>query len=122
MKLLEGVVGQHQCARLLGDAQDESVAPPYRTGRWGDHLSVLHGLLEGRHFRRVDTVAEGGIDDHRHIRRGKAAVLLEKGPDGLVELGQAGEGTSFGGDVGTVDDDPSTVGEILIHRGHQSTI
>jgi hypothetical protein len=57
-------------------------------------------------------VAEGGVHHHGHVRAGEAAVLLEEGPDGLVQLGQAGKGASFGGDVGAVDDDAPTVGEI----------
>ena len=115
MELLERVVGQHQRTGFFGDPQDESVAPPDGAGRWGDHLAVLDGLIESAHLGRVDPVPEGGVDHDRDIRGREAPVLLEKGPDGLVELGQAGQGSTFGGDIGPVDDDPPPFGEILFH-------
>ena len=90
MELLKGVVGEDQSTRFFGDTQDESVTPAYGPGRRGDHLAVIHGLLEGADLGRIDAVPEGGVDHDDDIGRGEARVLLEKGPDGLVELGQAG--------------------------------
>lgn len=99
MEFLKRVVGHHQGARLLGDAQDESVPAPNRARRRRDHLAVLESLLECGHLRRVDPVTEGGVDHHRHIGGGEAAILLQKAPDGLVQLGQAGKGATLGSDI-----------------------
>ena len=47
-------------------------------------------------------MAEGGVDDDGELVGG---MLGEEGPDGFVELAQAGERATFGRDVGAVDDD-----------------
>ncbi len=83
---------------------------------------MLDRLVEGGHLRGVDPVAEGGVHHNRHVRGGEAAVLLEKAPDCLVQLGQARKGPALGGDVGPVHDDPPAFGEILFHFVPQSTI
>ena len=99
-----------------------AVAATDRSGRRGDHLAVFQGLLEGRHLRGVDPVAERGVHHDGHIGGGEAPVLLQEGADGLVELGQAGQGTALGGDVGAVDDDTAALRGFLFHRPPQSTI
>jgi hypothetical protein len=42
--------------------------------------------------------------------------------DGLVELGQAGQAATLGGDVGTVDDDAPPFRLLSLHDRYQSTI
>ena len=53
-------------------------------------------------FGRVDAMAERGVDhDGHHVGRVLGQVLAYR----LIELREAGQGTAFGGQIGTVDDD-----------------
>jgi hypothetical protein len=102
VELLERVVGEDGGAHLLGDAEQEGVAPPDGTGRRRHQLVVRHRLLERHSLRLVDAVAEGGVhDDGHHV----VGVLTPVLAHSFVELGQAGHRAALGGDVGAVDDD-----------------
>ena len=61
----------------------------------------------------VDAVSERGVDDDRH---GDVGELRREGKDCVVELGEAGDGATFGRDVGTVDDDQA--GAVDLRVGH----
>ena len=112
MQLLEGVVGEDRGIGLLGHSGDEGVAATDRTRGRGDDLAGEHRLLVGVALGRLDAVLERGVDDDGDLRAG---VLLEEGPHGLVQLGEAREGPALGGDVGPIDDDVITDGA---GRGH----
>ena len=102
VELLERVVREDRCVRLLGDREHERVAASDGTGRRCDEFVVGDALLELLDLGLVDAVAERGVDDDgdRGVR-----VLLHEGHHRLVQLGEAGQRAAFGGDVGPVDHD-----------------
>jgi hypothetical protein len=102
VELLEGVVGEHERFGAKGHLQQESVTASDSAGRRRYELAVSLGLVEGIFLCGIDAMAEGGVDDHDDLVAGH--LLLELA-DGVVELGQAGGGAAFCGDVRAVDDD-----------------
>jgi hypothetical protein len=102
MELLERVVGEHGRAGLVGDAQHEGVASTDGPRRRGDELVVGDPLVEVLHLGLVDAMPERRVDDDGD--RGVGELLHER-HHGVLELGEARQRPSLGGDVGPVDDD-----------------
>ncbi len=102
VEFLEGVVGEDDGPGPLGDAQHEGVAAADGARRRGDHLAVEHGLAYLFALGVRDAVLEGRVDDHDDAG---ARVLGGVRAHGLVELLEAGERSSFGGQVRPVHHD-----------------
>ena len=102
VELLEGVVGQDGGAGALGDPQHERVAATDGARRRRDDLAVEHGLAHLVALGVPHAVLEGGVD---HDDDAGARVLGGVRAHGLVELLEAGERSSFGGQVGPVHHD-----------------
>jgi putative hydrolase of the HAD superfamily len=101
VELLKGVVGQDGGPRLLGDSQQEGVTSTDRSGRRGHDLAGSLRRLEGGYFRGIDAVPEGRVDHHGdHVVWVLGYVLADR----LVELGEAGKGTSLSSQIRAVDD------------------
>ena len=113
VELLERVVREHPCVRLVGDAEHERIAAADRAGRRGDQLVVGDGGVERLHFLLRDAMAEGGVDDHRHL---DTRIVGEERHHRLVELIEARHTATLGGDVGAVDDEQL---ELLAARHHR---
>ena len=101
VKLLERVVGEHDGAGALRDAQDEGIAPSDGPGGGRDHLAVEHRFAQRLAFGLVYAVLERRVD---HDRDAAVRILLGVGAHGLVELRQARQRSSLRGQVGPVDD------------------
>jgi hypothetical protein len=86
VKLLKRVVGEHDGAGALRDAQDEGIAPAYGPGRRGDHFAVEHGLAQRLALGLVDAMLERRID---HDGDAAVGVLFGIGAHSLIELRQA---------------------------------
>ena len=104
VELLVGVVGQDGCPHLVGDGEDEGIASSDRACGWAHQFVVLDGGVELGHFRRIDSMTEGGINHHGDLVVGE---LPDERHDRLAELREAGHGSTFGGDVRTVYHDVS---------------
>ena len=104
VELLEGVVRQHRRVRASCDLKDERITSTDRAGRRRDDAVRRYELVEPTPFLRGDAMAEGRVDHHDHV---VVLVLGDKGVDCLFELGQARHLTTFGRDVGSVDDEMS---------------
>ena len=102
MELLERIVGEHVGTGTIRDLQDERVAATDGPGRRGDEFAVEDGLFETREFGRIDPVTERRVDDHDDDIVGPFGD--ERG-DGFVELLEAGDGSAFGGDVRSVNNE-----------------
>ena len=103
VELLERVVGQHDGVDLVGDAQQEGVAPPDGAGRRRHDLAGRPRLLEGLLLAGVDAVAEGGVDDHGD--RSSPGYSLRNARTASSSWARLGDGPAFGRDVRAVDDD-----------------
>ena len=115
MELLERVVRQHGPVDLLGNAEQEGVPASDGTGGWMDVLPAQGSLFETRKFGGIDPVGEGGVNDDGDLRVRMVAPELG---DGFLQLSQARQGSAFGGDVGSVDDDVLN-GHVLVVKHHQ---
>ena len=102
MQLLERVVRQHVGVGVPRDLEDERVAATDRACGRRDELAGEDSLPRTRALVRVDAMTERRVDDHGDLL---VAVLLDERANGFVELGEAGRGSSLGGDVRTIDDD-----------------
>ena len=86
MEFLEGVVGQNDGVDPVGDLQDERVTAANGSRRRRHQLGAGDGLIELGPFGLVDTVAEGGVDDHGEV---PDVVLGDERLHCFVELGEA---------------------------------
>ena len=102
VKFLEGIVGEHDGAGPLGDPQDEGIATSDGTGRRGDDFTVQHGLAHLLALGLVNPVLEGCI---HHDGDTALGIFLGVRPDRFVQLLQARERASFGGQVRPVHHD-----------------
>jgi hypothetical protein len=102
VQLLERVVRQHVGVGEARHLQDERVAAPDRACGWCDQFAGEDAFLERRALLRVDAMAERRVDDHGHAL---VALLRDECLHRFVELREAGRGSTFRGDVGSVDDD-----------------
>ncbi len=102
VELLERVVGEDRCVRLLSDREHEGITTSDGTSRRSDEFVVGDALLELLDLGLVDAVAERGVDDDgdRRVR-----ILVHEGHHRLAQLGEAGQRAALGGDVGPVDHD-----------------
>ena len=96
VELLERVVRQHHGPGLVGDAQEEGVAPADGPGGRRHHLAGGLGLLVRAELGSGDPMGKGGVDHDGHDGFG---ILDEKLPHGLVQLGQARRRAPFGRDI-----------------------
>ena len=102
VKLLEGVVRQHDRVGPAGDFEDERVASPDRTGGRRDHAAARDGFFVPALLFGADAVAERRIDDHRDdVER----MLLDKRVERILELRHARQVAALRCDVRTVDDE-----------------
>ena len=67
MKLLVTIVRNNGSFHLVGNCQNKCIAATNGTGRRGDQLVVVHGIIELSNFSLVDTVTETRIDNHRNF-------------------------------------------------------
>ena len=101
MEFLERIIREHSGLDLLSHLEDEGIAPSdgacWRGHEFtGQQSGFIFGPLGG-----IDTVREGGVDDHGDL---VDLVLLHEGGHGVVELTQTWSGAALGGDVGAIDD------------------
>ena len=101
MQFLERIVGQHRGLHLVGDGQHEGVTSADRSGRRGDEFVVLDGLVEIGDLFGIDTVPEGGVDDHRDQ---VAGIFRDEGQDRFVQLSETRHRSPLGGEVRSVND------------------
>ncbi|MDH3293627.1 MAG: hypothetical protein OER95_04820 [Acidimicrobiia bacterium] len=104
MEFLERVVGENGGIGLLGHLEDEGVAPPNRPGRRDDDLAGVDRSVEGLDFLLRDSVGEGGVDDDGHVVSG---IVGDEGPNRFIQLVEAGQRTTLGRYVGSIDHDVS---------------
>ena len=102
VEFLEGVVGQDGGAGAFGDPQHERIPATDGARRRRDDLAVEHGLAHLVALGIPDAVLEGRVD---HDDDAGVGVLGGVRAHGLVELLEAGERSSFGGQVGPVHHD-----------------
>ncbi len=88
VELLERVVGQHDRADLVGDPEQEGVAPADRSRRRGHYVAIVLGLFVDRALLGRDTVTEGGVHNHGD---NVVRVLAQKFAHCLVKPFEAGQ-------------------------------
>ena len=96
VEFLEGVVGQHGGRGAFSNSQHEGVPAADGAGRWRNDFAIEHGLAHLFAFGVIDPVLEGGVD---HDDDAGVRVLGGVRAHGLVELLEARERSSFGGQV-----------------------
>ena len=102
MELLERIVGQDRGAGALSDLQDEGIAATDCASRWGEELTCEQRLFVLGALGLIDAIGKGRV--HHHDDVGERVLPDELGHS-IVELCERWRGSTFGCDVGPVDDE-----------------